>query len=89
MSEEGGHFGFWTVEGPNLDLLAVSGLQEGVEVEIVWSGGNGPHRYVIAVDDNGRRYAVSVHQDIQGPFRYYNPLDWFIGDHPRTQVRRA
>lgn len=50
-------------------------LPEGARVTVTWSGGNGPHGYVIAVDRYGRRY---VWDGTTEALRYYNPLR-FVG----------
>lgn len=55
----------------------VADLPEGAEVEVVWSGGNGPHRYRI-VHVNGEVCVDNIYQD---------PLT-FVGDEqPFTTVR--
>jgi molybdopterin biosynthesis enzyme MoaB len=73
-----GHFG--VVEDPATPLTAeeVEALPEGTPVVIIWSGGNGPHRYRITVDDYGRRYADAYGEGIGEQFRWYNPLR-FVG----------
>jgi hypothetical protein len=46
--EHGGGFGAWSKNaGPMLTADEVAALPDGTEVEVVWSGGNGPHRYHI------------------------------------------
>lgn len=65
----------------------IDALPDGTEVEILWSGGNGPHRYLLVKDERGRSYALSPHEDPHGPMRYYNPLGSFVGPRPRTEVR--
>ena len=58
----------------------VDELPEGAEVEITWSGGNGPHRYLIAIDVNGTRCVDTV---------YCDPIDFVGPDRPFTVVRRV
>lgn len=92
LDRRAGAFGEWTVDGPNLTADEIRSLPEGSEVEIVWSGGNGPHRYVVVHDLVGEPFAMPVREherDPHGPMRYYNPLTWAIGGHPLTQVRRV
>lgn len=58
MSEqEPGYFGP-APEGEPLTSEQVAELADGTPVTIIWSGGNGPHDYVIGVR-SGRRYATS------------------------------
>jgi hypothetical protein len=71
--------------GDPLTQAEVDALPEGTAVEVVWSGGNGPHRYLLVRDDRGRSYAVGLREDPHGPMRYYNPLD-FVGLSPLTEV---
>lgn len=81
-----GVFGDWTVDGPALAWDEICALPAGTEVEVVWSGGNGPHRYRIVHRDGP--YLVRMREDLHGPMRYYNPLSDFVGTHPpRTEVR--
>jgi hypothetical protein len=56
----------------------VQGLPEGTPVVVIWTGGNGPHRYVIAVDHWGRRYVWDGESE---RLRYYNEL-YFVGQEP-------
>ena len=51
----------------------VAALPDGTRVRVTWSGGNGPHEYVIAVDKWGQRYAAR-NTDPDDPFRWYNAL---------------
>jgi hypothetical protein len=83
-----GHFGPWTVEGPALTLDEIKALDEGTEVECVWSGGNGPHRYLVVFDGRGEPYLLSKHVDPDGPMRFYNPVGDFLGDEPPFTVIR-
>lgn len=61
------------MRGP-LTADEVAELPSGVPIEVVWSGGNGPHRYQVFVDARGRRYAWSGSPRME----MYNPLD-FVG----------
>lgn len=56
----------------------VGRLPDGARVRVIWSGGNGPHEYVIAVDEYGQRYAASTRPDPDDRMRWYNPLT-FVG----------
>jgi len=51
----------------------VAALPEGTPVTVIWSGGNGPHNYVIAVDQWGQRYAATI-EDPDDRMRFYNFL---------------
>jgi hypothetical protein len=67
----------------------VDQLPDGTSIIVTWSGGNGPHRYVLHVDRWGRRYAAVVPEhDPTGAFRTYNPLVG-VGAWPRTRVWRV
>jgi len=75
---------------PYLEEAEVAALRDGERVRITWSGGNGPHEYVIAVDEHGRRYAVSEcgSPEIREQMRWYNPIE-FVGVeryHTRVEV---
>lgn len=89
MNKGEGSFGPWTVTGPNLTYDEVRALTEGTVVEVVWSGGNGPHRYVVVFDDRGEPYLAMPDDDPNGRMRYYNPVGDFVGDHPLTQIRQV
>ena len=54
-----GHYGPWAVAGDALDNLDVQLLDQGAAVEIVWSGGNGPHRGRVVFDHRSEPYYVS------------------------------
>lgn len=72
-------------EGPFLSPEEVERLPEGTHVRVTWSGGNGPHAYVIAVDERSQRYAAR-NDDPDDPFRWYNPIT-YVGTGPvRTRV---
>lgn len=81
-----GHFGKVDIEAPPLTEAEVAELAEGALVTVIWSGGNGPHDYEIAVDARGQRYAWTGRCE-SVPF--YNPLR-FIGQerfHTRVWLR--
>jgi hypothetical protein len=61
---------------PPLTAEEVAALAEGTPVVVTWSGGNGPHRYVITVDPRGARYAWPPNR--KPHLRWYNPLH-FVG----------
>lgn len=65
----------------------VADLPEGTPITVRWSGGNGPHDYVIAVDHNGERYAAGL-DDPFGALRFYNPLSFVGQESYHTQVVR-
>ena len=65
-----------------LDNEALAQLPDGTRIVVTWSGGNGPHRYVLRRDQFGALYTET-------DFAYGNTrhlLD-MIGPHPLTQVR--
>jgi hypothetical protein len=71
-----------------LTAAEVEALPEGTPVTVTWSGGNGPHDYVIAVDRWGRRYAWGPSQGDRTKF--YNPLE-HVGQakhHTHVSVRQ-
>jgi hypothetical protein len=74
-----GHFGLAPAGAP-LSAEDAEHLPEGARVVVIWSGGNGPHEYVIAVDRYGRRYVVSPRyaDDPDDRMRWHNPLT-FVG----------
>ena len=43
---------------PPLTLAEVELLEDGAEVIVLWSGGNGPYRYTVHVDKWGCRWAA-------------------------------
>ena len=67
-----GAFGVVHDSAPPLTSDEVVALAEGTPIIVIWSGGNGPHRYVVAVDRWGRRYAWEPESGDR--FRTYNPL---------------
>lgn len=76
--------------GEALTQAEVDTLPAGTRVLVTWSGGNGPHEYVIVVCD-GKRYAALPEghpwrrpdEDTRPPWDAV--LEW-VGEHPRTQV---
>jgi hypothetical protein len=66
----------------------VERLPEGSRVVVIWSGGNGPHECVIAVDEGGQRYTVSPERanDLDDRMRWYNPLHFVGGERYHTRV---
>ena len=60
----------------------VDRLKDGTPVTITWSGGNGPHEYVVAVwpgrEEPGNRYAAPA-DDPNGKMRYYPGPISFVG----------
>jgi len=92
MSEDvrRGHFGL-APEGEPLPAEDVERLTEGARVVVIWSGGNGPHEYVIAVDERGEHYAVSPRfaDDPNDRMRWYNPLTFVGVERYHTRVWRA
>lgn len=75
--------------GDPLTADEVASLPDRTPIVVTWSGGNGPHRYVIHVDRWGQRHAAVIPEhDPTGAFRTYNPLVR-VGVWPLTQVWRA
>jgi len=75
-----------------LDKNDVADLDRGDEILIKWSGGNGPHLYVLIRDKYGNPGVVSKRdweRRHEIPIvRNYLPVDR-IGEQPLTEVRRA
>jgi hypothetical protein len=63
----------------------VAELVEGTRITITWSGGNGPHDYMVAVDKYGVRYAA-INDDPDDPFRWYNRIDFVGSERFHTHV---
>ena len=68
----------------------VAELPEGALIEIIWSGGNGPHQYRVHIDwPDEQRYAVSL-SDWPTPrtpaMLTYNPLDFVGQERYHTRV---
>jgi len=59
---------------PLLTQAEVNALPEGTLIEVIWSGGNGPHRYRVEVDQHGMRRAAG--HWLEG-----------VGEKPQTEVR--
>lgn len=72
-----------------LTQAEVDALPEGTRVRVKWSGGNGPHDYILRRDSFGA-YGLTEQQDADPAERYrYIGLDgklWPVGEHPLTQV---
>ena len=79
-----GHFGP-APDGDPLTADEVAALPDGATVVVIWSGGNGPHRYVIAVS-GGDRYAWTGDP---GSDRFYNALTFVGQERFHTRVWRA
>jgi hypothetical protein len=80
--------------GEPLTADDVAMLPEGARVLVIWSGGNGPHEYLIAGDQYSTdRYAESVRPDwdeaTRARMRYYNPLTFVGGQRFHTRVWRV
>lgn len=69
----------------------IKALPEGAAIEIVWSGGNGPHQGRVVFDHRGEPYYVPEQEfpkGPEGPMWFYNPIT-FVGEAPPfTVVRR-
>jgi sensor histidine kinase regulating citrate/malate metabolism len=66
----------------------VAALSEGTPITVTWTGGNGPHDYVVTVDGRGIRFATQP-EHIGTPMQFYNALD-FVGAerfHTRVSLR--
>lgn len=55
-----------------LTQAEVDALPDGAEIIVTWSGGNGPHRYTVTVDEHGRR-AVFCHAALVGLLERVGP----------------
>lgn len=55
----------------------------GTKIEVVWSGGNGPHIYTLGFGSSGIPYAQTAGVD-----PYYNPLTFVGRKRFHTQVRK-
>jgi hypothetical protein len=64
--------------GTPLTEEEVAVLAADTEVEVTWSGGNGPHRYRIWIDRDGMRCVDNI---------YHDPLDFIGPEQPYTVVR--
>lgn len=74
-----------TPENDALTAEQVAALPEGTPVTITWSGGNGPHDYVLVFDDHGQPYAALT-DDPRDRLRYYNPLTFVGQERYHTRV---
>lgn len=73
--------------GPPLTEEQVAELPEGAKVIVIWSGGNGPHRYVVAVSEWGR---IHVWDGKTEQLRYSGNELRFVGqERYHTRVWRA
>ena len=80
-----GAFGVVEDPSPPLTEAEVGALPEGTRVVVIWTGGNGPHRYRITVDRRGDRYAWSgAGRDAR--LRFYNRLHFVGGERFHTRV---
>lgn len=80
-----GYFGKVDIEAPPLTEEEVAQLEEGTPVTVIWSGGNGPHDYIITVNAAGDRHAWS---GISLGTRVYNPLRFVGQERFHTRVWR-
>jgi hypothetical protein len=66
----------------------VDQLAEGTPVVVIWTGGNGPHQYVLHVCDRdpGTRYVWDGQNE---RLRHYNPLRFVGTERYNTRVWRA
>lgn len=62
----------------------VATLDAGTPILVIWSGGNGPHRYRVHVDRWGRRYAAPL--DGRPSMLTYNPLEFVGRERYHTRV---
>jgi hypothetical protein len=78
--------------GPVLSESEVAALKDGERVSVVWSGGNGPHKYEIGITRSGQ---VAVKHRLRGigpdAGKVYRMtvLDFIGTKAPRTTVRRV
>lgn len=59
-------------------------LPDGTRILVTWSGGNGPHRYVLRFK-HGAAFAVTDFGRGEDPVSEHLVLN-FVGAHPLTQV---
>lgn len=84
-----GHFGRVDNDAPPLTPDEVAELADGTPITVIWAGGNGPHDYVVSVNDHGTRCAWK--DDGEERLRFYNPLR-FVGQerfHTRVWLREV
>jgi hypothetical protein len=77
------------VSGPLLSAQQVADLDHGTEVEITWSGGNGPHRYRVH-QSLGDTFAVPLREwdaGESGRLWLYNPITFIGAEQFHTRVR--
>lgn len=71
-----------TSPGSVLTAEQIEELPEGTPISVIWSGGNGPHDYLLHHDAFGSYAAPNPpyeDADVQRRMEVYNPLR-FIGD---------
>lgn len=73
------------VVGQAVTPAQLAALPDGTTVEVTWSGGNGPHRYVLE-QRCGVTYAQPP-ENPHGPLRWYNPLTFVGTEAYHTRVR--
>jgi hypothetical protein len=71
-------------ETPPLSREQVEVLPVGTPITVIWSGGNGPHRYLIHVGLDGQRYAAPL--DLHRTMLEYNPLTFVGRERYHTRV---
>jgi hypothetical protein len=54
--------------GAPLDSGHIRALEDGEEIVVTWSGGNGPHAYRVLVDSSGTRCVESLYADPLLPY---------------------
>ena len=74
-----------------LTQAEVDALPDGTEVSVVWSGGNGPHRYTVGRSSHSKHPVAVLQADTAGSGRVVRDLElWFVGPGgPYTVVRLA
>lgn len=70
----------------SLTAEEVARLEEGTPIIVIWEGGNGPHRYRVAIDRHGQRYAAPVHHGGGSRMEFYNPLEFVGRERYHTRV---
>lgn len=63
----------------------VRALPEGTPITVLWSGGNGPHPYVLTFD-RGEPHATREGDEDNPRMRYYNPLTFVGQERYHTRV---
>lgn len=75
-------------DGDPLTADEVAELPDGEPIVVTWTGGNGPHPYVVAVDRYGDRYAA-LNTNLDDRLRWYNRLSFVGQERFHTRVWRA